>query len=309
MAEKNLTTRIVELREALEDSPLDFAGTFSHSMNNLIAGIMGYSDIIKMGLDNGNASDLKNLEALTAISDAGKQITRKNNDLTSAAKLLYSESKYDNGFTPEVFYGSTFQSIGKEYGELAENLKKKVLALDMQGEDAEIIRSQLTILLEFLEYGNRLLEVTEYDSGVKKAVVTAPELKPGEGDREYESGNKEGCKLVILDDDHSVLAMYSRVSTDKNVAYYSTSSQEAAMGAILEQNPQRVLSDFRMPGMNGVDVAKRLRSQGYKGEIYIVTGDRLEDVTGIEGIGQLNVSVVAKPFTSQDAKAIFEFSN
>jgi CheY-like chemotaxis protein len=305
---KNLATRVAELREAAEQGPDQFIGTFAHSVNNFLAGVIGYKDIVKMTLEEGD----ENLDKLEELSEAANSLAAANREIGNASRKLYGRSAYADNFTPQVFYESVWASLNDSYGKLIADVQEKLSAIDMPGnEDIEVMRSGLTSLIEFMRYSGRLFDpkVVEYDPGLKKARITAPELKPGEEGSLYEVGNKETCQMVILDDDPSVLAFYVRVVTDKNIKAYATNSQERAIDAVLGHNPDRVLTDFSMPRMNGVQVVEKLRQGGYQGQVYIVTGDRIKDVTGIPGVDALQVNVLKKPFTEETAGHIFEFSN
>ncbi len=82
----------------------------------------------------------------------------------------------------------------------------------------------------------------------------------------------DSVKLVIIDDDVSNLAyLRSALDTEEtDVAVYS--DPDAGLRAILNSHPDIALIDLMMPGLNGMDVLKRVMSHDPSIEVIMITG-------------------------------------
>lgn len=74
-------------------------------------------------------------------------------------------------------------------------------------------------------------------------------------------------RILIIDDDKKVARMLSRrikrMGLDSLVIHNGKEGMEKA----LEIEPDIILLDIRMPGMDGYTVARKLRAKGYRGTI------------------------------------------
>ena len=79
--------------------------------------------------------------------------------------------------------------------------------------------------------------------------------------------------IVIIDDNASILDAFKAAleSDDHKVLAYSDPSEIVPLIATLA--PDLIITDYQMPGMNGVELAKAAREQGYQGPIMLVTAD------------------------------------
>jgi PAS domain S-box-containing protein len=129
---------------------------------------------------------------------------------------------------------------------------------------------------------------------VPESEHVAPAARPS-------SGKLEGRALVV-DDDPRV-----RRSTCRLVSHWGLTPMEAATGAAAlevlegESPPEFVICDLAMPGMNGADVAERVRERWPAVRVIIVTGHADEPARA--RLTRLGVALVAKPFTKDDLHA------
>lgn len=92
-----------------------------------------------------------------------------------------------------------------------------------------------------------------------------------------------GAKILIVDDDPSILGMI-RTRLEKQGYQVSTASDgEAAVEAALEQRPDVVILDVMMPKMSGWEVARILRADpnvaGIKIILLTAIGKGMNDMT------------------------------
>ena len=66
----------------------------------------------------------------------------------------------------------------------------------------------------------------------------------------------------------------------------------AALAHLAEQPPDLILSDVRMPGLDGVTLAQRIRAMGYLMPIVLISGETVApvDLAGVSVVGK-SVSV------------------
>lgn len=98
-------------------------------------------------------------------------------------------------------------------------------------------------------------------------------------------------RVCLLDDDASCLMTVGRlikkICRDCEVRTF-VSPHDALDHYVTEDLPDFVLSDFKMPMMNGVSFIDEMRKLGYNGPAYIFTGrlEPIEATTPISGIIQ-----------------------
>ena len=80
----------------------------------------------------------------------------------------------------------------------------------------------------------------------------------------------DGCPILIIEDDPSSQRLLER--TLKAAGYHVVSSQNGLKALeVLEKNFfQIVITDWEMPGMNGLEVCRAIRSRNYEWHVYII---------------------------------------
>ncbi len=65
---------------------------------------------------------------------------------------------------------------------------------------------------------------------------------------------------LVVEDEPAILRLVTMVVQDLGFQVIAVSDAEAALEAIAREKPQVVLTDVRLPGMDGVELARRIRS-------------------------------------------------
>ncbi|GAC1333720.1 MAG: hypothetical protein NVS2B16_31430 [Chloroflexota bacterium] len=75
--------------------------------------------------------------------------------------------------------------------------------------------------------------------------------------------------VLIAEDDSDILSLVLAVLTDEGYSVRSTMGANT-LRAVRERKPDVVLLDYQMPGMNGVQIAQRIREDPETSDIPIV---------------------------------------
>ena len=67
-------------------------------------------------------------------------------------------------------------------------------------------------------------------------------------------------KIMIVDDEHISLAMTEHILSTEYSVVCATSGEEA-INLYFRETPDMILSDLRMPGMNGFELQQTLQEQ------------------------------------------------
>jgi CheY-like chemotaxis protein len=107
----------------------------------------------------------------------------------------------------------------------------------------------------------------------------------------------ENKRWLIVDDNRGVLAMMSAVMqnlTNAEVEFHHSPQAALAAFAAAPEKYELVVTDYEMPGMDGVELCRRLRALAPAQKVFLTTGSGLftDEATGHAGFsGLLN-----KPF-------------
>jgi len=91
--------------------------------------------------------------------------------------------------------------------------------------------------------------------------------------------------ILIVDDDPSVLAAFEQVLTDQGHKARTALRGEVALQMIQDERPDLIVMDIRMPGLNGLEAMRRIRSLDPRLPVIIMTGYATTD-TAIEATKQ-----------------------
>lgn len=98
-------------------------------------------------------------------------------------------------------------------------------------------------------------------------------------------------KLFLVDDDASTIKLYDRLlrpQMETNGVDFRTFLMPEDLLKAIDQDgmPDVLVTDDRMPGMTGREIAVILRGRGYAGKILMVSGTADEKVLGL-GVDEL----------------------
>jgi len=79
-------------------------------------------------------------------------------------------------------------------------------------------------------------------------------------------------KILIVDDEAGIRRILSRTLEKQGFEVFTAASAEAALIELGKHQPDLVLSDIRMPGMTGVEMAKRIKEHSPTTSLIMITG-------------------------------------
>lgn len=109
-------------------------------------------------------------------------------------------------------------------------------------------------------------------------------------------------KILVVEDEYAM-----RVALEDAFRHYgfeiaSASDGEIGLHLVQEKNPDLVILDVMLPGMDGFEVCKRLRQQGFMRPILMLTA-RSQEVDKVIGLELGADDYVTKPFGDRELLA------
>jgi EAL domain-containing protein (putative c-di-GMP-specific phosphodiesterase class I) len=115
-----------------------------------------------------------------------------------------------------------------------------------------------------------------------------------------------GAHVLVVDDDHSVRAAVRRVLARAGYEVETTSTAEAAVDLVRTREFEVAVSDFRLPGMDGVELLQHLREVQTDCSRILLTG-MLDLPTAVNAINDAAVhGALQKPVSPDELVAAVE---
>lgn len=102
-------------------------------------------------------------------------------------------------------------------------------------------------------------------------------------------------RVLIVDDDASILGIVSEVLGDDGYAVMTAASGEEAVEILRENQFSLVMSDIRLPGINGVEVLEHIKLVSPRTNVIMITSHASLD-TSIDAIKHGAYDYLLKPF-------------
>jgi DNA-binding NtrC family response regulator len=105
-------------------------------------------------------------------------------------------------------------------------------------------------------------------------------------------------KIVLVDDDETVRKTFSLL-LGKKYRVFSLKDPRQALTKLRSSRADLVIADYRLPYLNGMELIKKLRENGYEGEAMLITAH--PDQVRIEDMGRYAIShFFVKPLDLND---------
>ena len=113
--------------------------------------------------------------------------------------------------------------------------------------------------------------------------------------------------LLLVDDNPSNLQVLRQTLQDIDCKIFIAKSGERALSIAVEDHPDLILLDIMMPGIDGFEVCRRLKSDKFTEDIPVIFLSALgETESKVKGLQLGAVDYVSKPFQPEEVKARVE---
>ena len=113
--------------------------------------------------------------------------------------------------------------------------------------------------------------------------------------------NPAEFKLLVVDDVQTNVLLLKALLCKEGYGILVANNGQEALEVIRNENPDLILLDVMMPGMDGFEVAERLKSEEFRCEIPIIFLTALDDTQSIVNGFKLGVGdFISKPFRKEE---------
>lgn len=111
-------------------------------------------------------------------------------------------------------------------------------------------------------------------------------------------------RILVVDDEPVVAETLGIILRQEGYEVETFTFPESALESLREKPADIVLTDMRMPKMNGIELADRISDLWPACRIVILSGARLEEVLGRPAFNWPPYEVLYKPFSPQDLLSV-----
>src|SRR5215472_16705079 len=113
--------------------------------------------------------------------------------------------------------------------------------------------------------------------------------------------SKSGARILVVDDEIEIMRALQRSLTAHGFEVFAAGSGEEALDAIIQHRPDLMVLDLGLPGISGLEVAKRVRAQSNLPIIVLSVKDTERDKVLALDLGADDY--VSKPFGMNEVLA------
>lgn len=117
----------------------------------------------------------------------------------------------------------------------------------------------------------------------------------------WKAGERD-VKILVVEDNERILTTIVEALVAAGYLVFWARNGQGALEEALSQSLDLVITDYEMPGMDGIELIKRIRERHPRLPIILMTGSRLALEEG-EGVG---VRTLCKPFDLNALSSLVE---
>lgn len=171
----------------------------------------------------------------------------------SGDAIVFAVSDTGIGIAPENI-DLVFQEFGQIEGQIQKKFKGSGLGLPLSKGFAELLGGRVWL---------------ESVAGKGSTFYAEIPLQYGGAEADARPSRQNGCDLVIIDDEE-VSRYLIRQSLGPGISLMEASDGPSGIDLARRQSPRGILLDLRMPGMNGIEVLRELKSDAATRDIPVV---------------------------------------
>jgi len=108
------------------------------------------------------------------------------------------------------------------------------------------------------------------------------------------SHSQKAGSILVVDDEPPIRELLRKFLTARDYEVRVASDGQQALALVDQKSPDIIVLDVHMPGMNGIEVLKRLRAKNYAGGVMFLTSSQDETLLQ-EGLELGSVDILGKP--------------
>jgi DNA-binding response OmpR family regulator len=112
-------------------------------------------------------------------------------------------------------------------------------------------------------------------------------------------------RILIIDDEEHIRNVFSLALEKEGYKVFPTATGEEALSIFSKEKIDLIFLDLHMPGIDGIEVLKKIREKDKKVPIFIVTGFYMgykDELKALEAFG-LDFELLIKPVDAEQIKA------
>ncbi len=118
---------------------------------------------------------------------------------------------------------------------------------------------------------------------------------------------QEEHSILIVDDEAQIRDMLTQYLSQHNYRVLSAHDGQTGLALAERERPHLIILDINMPGMNGVEVLRKLRTKHYAGGVIMLTGVQDEKLLK-EALRLGSIDIVGKPADLERIRLAIEVS-
>jgi DNA-binding response OmpR family regulator len=148
---------------------------------------------------------------------------------------------------------------------------------------------------DFLSKGLSLEVLVGAMERVMQQPVKPPASPSQTADAQQAPSHSRGAgSILVVDDEPQIRNLLGKFLSARDFQVRMASDGQQALALVDQESPDIIVLDVYMPGMNGIEVLKRLRAKNYGGGVIFLTSSQDEALLQ-EGLELGSVDVLGKP--------------
>lgn len=180
--------------------------------------------------------------------------------------------------------------VAHEFSQPLQVLTIMTSLLEMNPERLDYVEKLQTSVKKISNLVNALKNITE----LKKRDYFSGQILDLTGSSNPQEHDKKETALLLVDDENELRRVLSDGLELEGFTCYDAETADQALKMMKLKDIKLIVSDINMPGVNGLDLYKQIRNNGYMGKFLFMTGYAVED--WMQAIVSEADGIIYKPF-------------
>jgi len=122
------------------------------------------------------------------------------------------------------------------------------------------------------DYLFKPIDIDDLANSIREAVEKAKTQAVQDSERTHETEPTEWIRVMVVDDEVQFLESMKKVLSRRNMEVTTAESGDEALALLTESIVDVVVLDLKMPGMDGLEVLRRIKINNPSVEVVVLTG-------------------------------------